>query len=209
MPKKTLLILLLFSITVLALLFINRPNSQKSVTDDLRRMMRPEPRELTAFTLVDQNNQEFKLDRFAGSWSFVFFGYTYCPDICPTTLSTLASVFSQFEKSRGPAQNMNVFFISVDPQRDNPEKLAGYMTYFNKTFMGVTGKKQQIDDFARQFGAGYIIELEREPGDYLVSHTSSIFLVDPKMRILAHFSSPHDPEIIASQFERIRVLQEQ
>jgi len=206
MPKKTILILLLFSITVLALLFINRPTSQKGVPAELLGVMRPESRELTAFTLVDQNNQEFKLDRFAGSWSFVFFGYTYCPDICPTTLSTLTSVFSQLEKSREPAQNLNVFFISVDPQRDNPEKLAGYMTYFNETFMGVTGKKQQIDDFARQFGAGYIIEPERGPGDYLISHTSSIFLVDPKTQVLAHFSPPHDPENIAAQFEQIRAL---
>jgi len=206
MPKKIILILLLVSITVLALLFINRPTSQKGVPAELLGVMRPETRELTAFTLIDQNDQEFKLDRFAGSWNFVFFGYTYCPDICPTTLSTLTSVFSQLEKSGEPAQNLNAFFISVDPQRDNPEKLAGYMTYFNKTFMGVTGKKQQIDDFARQFGAGYIIEPERGPGNYLISHTSSIFLVDPKARIMAHFSPPHDPETIAKQFEQIRAL---
>ena len=199
------LILLLSFLAGIALYLTDWPTLQKPVTDDLQGVLRPEARELVAdFALLDQNEQTFDLDRFAGNWSFVFFGYTYCPDICPTTLTTLVSVFSHLEELGEPIENLNTFFISVDPQRDNPEVLRGYMSYFNKAFIGITGEKEQLDGLARQFGAGYVIEPERGPGDYLVSHTSSIFLVDPKKRLLAHFSPPHDAETIAGQFRKIR-----
>lgn len=201
------IIILLFSFFAgIALYLIDWPALQKPVADELQGVLRPEARELAAFTLIDQNSQAFELNRFAGDWSFVFFGYTYCPDICPTTLTTLVSVFSRLEKQGEPVEGLNTFFVSVDPQRDNPEVLRGYMSYFNKAFIGITGEKEQLDGFARQFGAGYVIEPERGPGDYLVSHTSSIFLVDPKKRLLAHFSPPHDAETIAEQFRKIKSL---
>ncbi|MCP4284738.1 MAG: SCO family protein [Gammaproteobacteria bacterium] len=205
-PKGLVPVLLLSICVVIALYLMNRPTFQTPVGGDLQGVLRPEARELTAFTLIDQNNQSFELDRFDGRWSFVFFGYTYCPDICPTTLAKLVSVFSKLEKQGESSKSLNAFFVSVDPQRDKPEVLNGYMSYFNKAFIGVTGKKEQIDSFARQFGAGYVIEPEREPGDYLVSHTSSIFLVGPKKRLWAHFSPPHDAETIAEQFRKIKAL---
>lgn len=199
--------ILLISICAgIALYFIYWPASHRPVTGDLQGVLRPEARELTAFNLVDQNNRPFELDRFAGNWSFVFFGYTYCPDICPTTLSKLVAVFSQLENQAEPESSLKAFFISVDPQRDKPEVLEGYMNYFNAAFIGVTAEKEQLDSFARQFGAGYVIEPERAPGDYLVSHTSSIFLVGPEKRLLAHFSPPHDPETIVEQFRQIKSL---
>jgi len=205
-PRGPVLILLFSFFAGIALYLIYSPALQKPIAGDLQGVLRPEARELTAFTLTDQNDQAFELDRFAGGWSFVFFGYTYCPDICPTTLATLVSVFNQLEKQEEPVEGLNTFFISVDPQRDTPELLRGYMSYFNKAFIGISGEKEQLDAFARQLGAGYFVEPERGPGDYLVSHTSSIFLVDPKKRLLAHFSPPHDAETIAEQFRKIKAL---
>lgn len=190
----------------IALYLINWPALHKPDVEELQGVLRPEARELGAFALVDQNGQAFELDRFAGSWSFVFFGYTFCPDICPTALTTLGTVFNQLEKQGEPMGSLNTFFVSVDPQRDTPEVLRGYMRYFNKAFTGITGEKGQIDGFARQFGAGYFIEPESGPGEYLVSHTSSIFLVDPKKRLLAQFSPPYSAETIAEQFRKIKSL---
>jgi len=206
MRKGPVLILLFSFIAGVVLFLIYQPALQKPVAKDLQGVLRPEARELAEFSLTDQDNQVFGLDRFSGNWSFVFFGYTYCPDICPTTLSTLVSVFNQLEKDEEPTTGLNTFFVSVDPQRDTPEVLRGYMSYFNKEFIGVTGEKEQLDEFARQFGAGYLIEPERGPGDYLVAHTSSIFLVDSKKRLLAHFSPPHNAQTIAEQFRRIKSL---
>lgn len=204
--KGPVLVLLFLLIAGIALYLIYGPGLQKPVAKDLQGVLRPEARELAAFSLMDQDNQPFNQDRFAAGWSFVFFGYTYCPDICPTTLATLVSAFDQLDKQGEPVESLNTFFVSVDPQRDTPEVLRGYMSYFNKAFIGITGEKEQLDSFARQFGAGYIIEPERGPGDYLVSHTSSIFLIDPKKRLLAHFSPPHDAATIAEQFSKIKSL---
>ena len=198
-------LILLFSFLAGILFYLfNSTTLQQPGADDLQGVLRPEARKLAPFLLMDQNNQKFDLGRFDGAWSFVFFGYTYCPDICPTTMATLVSVFKQLEQQGEPVNSFNTFFISVDPQRDKPEVLRGYMSYFNKRFIGVTGDKEQLDSFARLFGAGYVIEPERGPGDYLVSHTSSIFLVDPQQRLLAHFSPPHDAATIAEQFRKIK-----
>lgn len=136
----------------------------------------------------------------------VFFGYTYCPDICPTTLSTLSGVVRKLQNNPQSLANIQVIFVSVDPQRDTPEVIEGYLKYFNEAFVGITGTQQDIDSLTRQFGAGYIKEPDTTPGQYLVSHTSSIFLVDPQGRLLASFSPPHDPNTIVDQFQQIRAL---
>ena len=139
-------------------------------------------------------------------WTFVFFGYTSCPDICPTTLYVLNSVQGlEDDKAGGDAIDMQVVFISVDPKRDSTEKLAKYMRYFNKKFIGATASKTKIDRLTRQFNAGYIVEPETSPGQYLVAHTSAIFLVDPLGRLVANFSQPHYPNTISELFEKIRV----
>lgn len=204
--KFPILILLLSFCAGIALYLFNSQSAYKTGVEELQGVLRPEARELLDFSLTDQNGQPFNLNRFSDGWSFVFFGYTYCPDICPTTLTTLVSVYKQLEQQGESIENLNTFFISVDPQRDTPELLRGYMSYFNEAFVGVTGEKELLDAFARQFGAGYVVEPEQAPGVYLVSHTSSIFLVDPQKRLRAHFSPPHDATTIAEQFRKIKSL---
>lgn len=204
--KGPALILLLSFCAGIALYLFNSQSSPKHVMDELQGVLRPEARMLNEFSLTDQNGQLFDIERFSGGWSFVFFGYTYCPDICPTTLATMVSVYKQLEQQGEPLNDLHTFFVSVDPQRDTPEVLRGYMRYFNETFIGVSGDKEQLDNFARQFGAGYVVEPEHAPGEYLVSHTSSVFLVDPQKRLRAHFSPPHDAATIADQFRKIKSL---
>ena len=149
----------------------------------------------------------YTTQRLKHKWSFVFFGYTYCPDICPTTLSILKQVSHELQKTPGAAaSDMQIVFVSVDPSRDTPQVLDQYMQYFGKEFTGLTGFPDSLQDLARQFGAAYIKEEETRPGEYLVSHTSSIFLVDPQMRIVASFSPPHDYKTIASQYQKIHEL---
>lgn len=191
---------------IIGLAYVLLMPSQKTIPSELAAVLRPEPRPLRPFTLVDQHNQSFTLDDLAGQWSLLFFGYTYCPDICPMTLSVLTSVLNELQRNPEGARNVKAVFVSVDPERDTPEVLLNYMEYFGEGFLGVTGKEQEINDFARQFGAGYIKEPERAPGEYLISHTSSIFLVDSGARLVAGFSPPHDPVTIAEQFSQIRGL---
>jgi len=172
---------------------------------ELAGVFRPDFRLLQPFKLTDHNNTVFDEKRLQGKWSFVFFGYTSCPDVCPATLYVLSSVHGLLVDEAGTApDDMQVIFISVDPARDTPEKLANYITYFNKDFIGATANKAEVDKLTRQFGAGYMFEEETSAGEYNVAHTSAIFLVDPYGRLVASFSQPHQPATIVSQYKKIR-----
>lgn len=176
----------------------------KTVPAGLQGVLRSEPKPLQEFELLDQHGAPFTLQRLKDRWSFVFFGYTYCPDICPTTLSTLTGVIGQLQADPQGTSNIQVVFVSVDPRRDTPQVLESYLKYFNEAFMGVTGTQQAIDSLTRQFGAPYRKEPETVPGRYLVSHASSVFLVDPYGQLVAAFSPPHDADTIVEQFREIR-----
>ncbi len=179
----------------------------RPIPTELQGIVRPHPKLLQPFELVDQRHQAFTIEQLRDKWSFVFFGYTYCPDICPTTLSTLSAATSRLRRESQSISNEQVVFVSVDPERDRPETLADYVQYFSDAFIGVTGDKRAIDTLARQFNAGYVKEAETPAGDYLVSHASTIFLVDPDMRLVAAFPPPHDPDTLVEQYRLIRAMQ--
>ena len=138
---------------------------------------------------------------------FCFFRLYFLPRClpCHTLYTEFSSWFTVDETGEIP-DDMQVVFISVDPARDTPEKLANYITYFNKDFIGATANKAEIDKLTRQFGAGYIFEEETSAGGYNVAHTSAIFLVDPYGRLVASFSQPHQPATIVSQYKKIRTF---
>ena len=201
-PSGTLFLFGIFLLVMLATFLWIRPPAPPP---ELVGVLRPEFRQLQPFELNDHNNAVFNRKRFEGKWTFVFFGYTSCPDICPATLYVLNSVQGLLEDETGEVpDDMQVLFVSVDPARDTTEKLAAYITHFNKKFIGATADKAAIDKLTRQFGAGYVLEPETAPGHYLVAHTSAIFLVDPLGRLVASFSQPHYPKTIASQYRKIQ-----
>jgi len=204
-PYRTALIFLL-TMVVLVVAYTYRLESRRSIPAELEGVMRPDARALESLTLKDQNNTAFDREHFTGKWSFVFFGYTYCPDICPMTLATLVGINNKLRGQVDQETDYRVVFVSVDPDRDTPEVLARYLEFFDKRFIGLTGSKEQIDAVTRLFGAGYIKEPESAPGEYLISHTSSIFLIDPEARLTASFSPPHDPATIARQFRKIQEI---
>ena len=168
---------------------------------ELAGVLRPEYRLLEPFTLTDQHQQSFDDKRLRGKWSMIFFGYLSCPDVCPMTLHELNS-FSQLlaDKAGLNQEELQVVFVSVDPARDSPSQLGEYVAHFNRDFIATTGQKTEIDRFAQQFGAGYVIEEETAPGQYLGAHTSAIFLVDPLGRSVAIFSQPHYASTLLSQY---------
>src|SRR3989442_13601364 len=97
----------------------------------------PDPKPLTAFSFTDHENRAFDLSRLKGKWSFLFFGYTHCPDICPTTLATLARARENIAKSTAGAKDVQFVFISVDPNPDTASKLGQYVSSFDPDFFGV------------------------------------------------------------------------
>jgi len=200
-PVGTLLIFGLFLLVMWATWLLIKPPTPPA---ELAGVLRPAYRQLAPFTLTDQHRQTFDAKRLRGKWSMIFFGYLSCPDVCPLTLHELNS-FRQLlaDNADSEAQDLQVVFVSVDPARDSPQQLGEYVAHFNREFIAATGQKNEIDRLAQQFGAGYVIEEETTLGQYLVAHTSAIFLVDPLGRSVATFSQPHYASTLASQYLRI------
>ena len=166
-----------------------------------------EPKPLTAFVLTDHKNLAFDLASLNGKWSFLFFGYTHCPDVCPTTLAVLASVRANLALSAVGAENIQFVFVSVDPNRDTAGKLRQYVNFFDPAFLGVTGDNAQIANLAGQLGAVYQVMITPGTDDYPVYHTPAVFLLDPQSRYHALFPPPLDAEAISRRFMIVRELQ--
>lgn len=163
----------------------------------------PEPKTIKPFALVDQADNTFNQEDISGHWTFLFFGYTNCPDICPITLSVMDRVYRQLQEL-DQAANVQMVFVTVDPDRDTPGKMASYVDYFNSDFIGLTGSEQQLGSLTGQMGIAYVHGEETAPGEYLVDHTASIFLVSPQKELVGIFSSPHEAQDIIDRFLAIR-----
>lgn len=166
-------------------------------------LLLPESRPIAAFELVDGAGRPFALERLRGRWSLVFFGFTHCPDVCPSALydldlasRRLAEANVQAGVEAGTAHQ--VVFVSVDPERDTPERIARYVAYFNPGFIGVTGAHQQLTALTAQLGIAYRVE-EHAAGSerYDVVHSASVVLIDPRGRLRGAFPPPLDAPAIA------------
>ena len=168
------------------------------------------PVPLPQFTLSDHNGQEFNQWSLARKWTFMFFGYTFCPDVCPTALVDLDDVYLDLAGKGELIEkefkvNIQFIFVTVDPQRDTAEELKEYLEFFNENFIGLTGRSEAIDSLAGPMGVAYMrVPGEDEDGDYLVDHSASFLLIDPLGRLRATFAPPHDPKQIAEDFRNIR-----
>lgn len=163
------------------------------------------PRVLQPFALTDHQGTAFALERLRGHWTYIFFGYTHCPDVCPTTLSSLNQVARNINALPGSAPRPQYVFVSIDPERDTPEQLAKFVPYFNPDFVGVTGTPEAIDAVTRQLSVAYLkVEADRSDG-YLMDHTAAVLLIDPQARLHALMSPPFDPAGLAQDFEKIRL----
>ncbi len=136
------------------------------------------PRPLPAFQLVDDRGRPFTEDDFRGHWSMLYFGFTFCPDVCPSALSVMAQVKQHMDAVEG--LDDRYYLVSVDPDRDTPERLAEYVTYFDPEFRGVTGAFDQLDIITLAAGAVYRVPEAPEDDNYLVAHSSTFTVIDPE-----------------------------
>ena len=152
-------------------------------------------------SLVDHTGQTVTDQSYAGKHLLVFFGYTWCPDICPTELLILGQAIDALGDD---GEQVVPLFITIDPERDTPERLREYTTFFHPDFIGVTGERQQIDTLTNALGGVYHIA-EHAEGDreYQVDHTSKIWLIDPRGHFHAVFGAPHEPALLAQELSII------
>lgn len=176
----------------------------------LARLQQPAPPELTggtwlpvarpapSFALTDQNGRAAGLERLRGQATLLFFGFSNCPDVCPTTLALLASVRKQTQ-----LQPLQVVMVSIDPERDTPLQLQRYLRGFDPDFIGLTGATTQIELLTKAYAAA----AQRQPlpgGDYTMDHSATVYLLDPEARLVAVFTPPlslenirHDLDLLA------------
>ena len=155
------------------------------------------------FALVDQHGASFELQSLRGQAAMLFFGYTYCPDICPVTLSKMGRVYQLLGEDQ---QELTTLFITVDPKRDTQEKLAEYLDYFAIDAIGLRGDKEEIDQVVRQYGAHY--SLGEEQDAYLVDHSTYTYLIDQQGKVRFLFRQSDGPELMAAVAEQLFAAEE-
>lgn len=151
-------------------------DSQQTALIDAGVILLPQSRPLPELEMRDQNGQSVRLDQLKGKWTLLFFGYTYCPDICPTTLAQLRQI-----KGGLPAatlEHLRVVLVSVDPDRDTPQQLKQYLEYFDKSFIGLSGPVPQIQTLANALSIPFIPADTSKPG-YTVDHSGNLALLGP------------------------------
>lgn len=174
--------------------------------EDINATVLEPPAALDDFELTTHTGASFSLESLKGKWTFMFFGYTHCPDICPTTLGTLVQM-DKLISEQDPGADNQVVFVSVDPERDTVEKLSQYVPHFDPSYIGVTGNRADINRFTRRLGILHVRAGEEGSKDYLVNHSSSILLFNPAGSLRALFSGvPHDPADLADSFLKILQL---
>jgi protein SCO1/2 len=163
----------------------------------------PTPKALAPFSLTNHHGAPFTLDALRGRWSLLAFGYTHCPDICPTALANLARV-RHLLTAEDPDTPYRTVFISVDPQRDTTARLAAYVPYFHESFLGATGTPEALRALAGQVGIRYErVEAPDSAMGYLVDHSAAILLTNPRGELHAVFGAPHDPRTMAADIQAI------
>ena len=146
------------------------------------------------FALTDQNGKPFRLSQLRGKIVFLFFGYTHCPDACPTTMAKLALVNKLLEKN---ADQVMTVFVSVDPGRDTTSVLKSYLAYFHLNSIGLTGTKEEIDLVVKQYGARYEIEQSDSAAGYHINHSTDLYLLNQKGELARTFSYSDGTQVIA------------
>lgn len=149
----------------------------------------PIPGALPDFSLLDQTGALVNADTFRGQWDLVFFGFTHCPDICPTTLQTLANARRELAAT-GAETLPRIVLVSVDPERDTPELLGQYVDYFGEDNLAVTGKLEEVTRLTDALGI-YFEKAPTEDGNYGVDHSAAVLVLDPNGEFSALFSAPH------------------
>lgn len=152
------------------------------------------PRLIPDVALVDHNGEAFSIEQFKGQWDLINFGYTFCPDICPTNMADM-NITHRLLGEKGLAEQISFWMITVDPARDTTEQLALYVPYFNSEFVGLTGELESIQKIATALSAVFYQEGTEE--GYTVAHSDNYAVIDPNGHLVGLLRPPHNPQAMA------------
>ena len=158
-----------------------------ALLDEANVLLLPRERVIPPLTLIDQDGQPFDTRSLQGRWHILFFGFTACPDICPTTLSDMRRLFGQLPSDT--RERLQLVLITADPARDTPQKLKTYLDYYRAGFSGLTGEMEQLQQLSRALGLPFVPANETQ-GDYSVSNSGNLALVGPDGTLRGHIRAP-------------------
>jgi len=177
-------------------------DQQEVASEPIRAIVPETPRKLAIPALQQGNGSSFDMASLQEKWSLLFFGYTHCPDICPTTLSTVARAKSELEQTA--KQFPQVVFISVDPERDNVKLLGDYVSYFDKDFIGATGEEKLLRAITVQMNSMFMIQPSENENEYQVGHSLNLVLINPNVELVAVLRPPHSVESILDALQHFQ-----
>lgn len=190
--KYTVIAAVAFMVIVLSL-FMNKILQPRILSDQQLRangaIEFDTARIIRDFNLVDQNNQPYTLDALKGKWTLIYFGFTHCPDICPTTLMQLSKVVNSLEPEI--KANTQVLMVTADPARDTPEKLKIYIEHFNKDFNAITGEFLAVKRLAGDLNVAFN-KVMLDNGDYTIDHSGNLILINPHGHYHGFFKPPFE-----------------
>lgn len=200
--------LALASITIIAspvTLYAN--TSAKNIK--INGVLLPQSQPIAPFKLMDDNGQAFTQKNLQGKWTFMFFGFTNCGMVCPTTMTVMNKMVLALDKELPADQRPNVVFVTVDPERDTTEKLHKYVKTFNPAFIGLRGSAAETKEVIKQFHIAAIkMETEgKSKNQYSINHTSEILLINPQGRLQAYLSYPPKKEQLIEDYKNIMAAQ--
>ena len=152
------------------------------------------------FALTSHDGGRFQLSQQRGKIVLLFFGYTSCPDACPTMMAKLQNVY---EKLGGKKDRVQIVFVSVDPQHDTPQELKAYLRYFKIGAIGLTGTREEIDAVVKQYGASYEIEKSDSALGYHINHSTYLYLIDQSGKVANQFKHTDDANAIVGGINKL------
>jgi protein SCO1 len=189
-------------VAALAGVYVARMLNQPAVPSLESGTSLPLPRVLPEFNLLDTQGKPASPAALRGNPTLVFFGFTHCPDVCPTTLALLANVQKQVAQQDPAVAGVKVALISVDPERDTPEQLGSYIASFRGDFIGLTGDASEIVKATRAFGVA-AARVDLGGGNYTMDHSAAVFALDSQARIVAVFTPPLSAAALTRDLARL------
>lgn len=217
--KSTVLLCFVFISIVLVMFVISVTRVPQLSVEEMRSkgvFILPRPRDIAEFELRDHTGAAFDRTNFEGRWSFVFFGFVSCPDVCPTSMAVLGAVDRQLQSGDSElAEQFQGILVSVDPDRDTLETLGAYVTAFSPRFLGVTGSREELVELTTQVNVAFakvpltetlaqgMQNPEALANAYTVDHTGNIVIINPRGHYHGFIKLPHDPETIRLTFRTL------
>lgn len=203
MNKTAMLDSLLLRYLLIAALAFSTPAlalDRNALLDEANLLLLPRERTLPSIELMDQDGQAFTTDALQGRWHILFFGFTACPDICPTTLSDMRRVFGQLPGD--VRDQLQLIMISADPARDTPEQLKTYLGYYRAGFTGLTGEIAQLQRLSKALGLPFVPANQTE-GNYSVAHSGNLALIAPDGTLRGHIRAPFKLEALPDALNQV------